>query len=135
MCRFEGEAPLNSISVLLVDDEAEFVEALTRRLKLRQIDVDGVQKGRDALAFLEQKPVDVVVLNPRMPDMGGIETLKEIKLRYPDIEVIILTGHANQMGAVEGIQMGVFDYLLKPIRIDQLLYRIQDAYQHKIKTV
>ena len=124
---------MQPISVLLVDDEAELVDALTRRLKLRQIDVDGVRKGRDALAFLKQKPVDVVVLDLRMPDMGGIETLKEIKLRYPEIEVIILTGHANQVGAEEGMKLGAFDYLIKPIKIDQLLYRIQDAYQNKMK--
>ena len=61
------------------------------------------------------------------------ETLKEIKLRYPEIEVIILTGHANKVGAVEGMRLGAFDYLLKPIKIDQLLYRIQDAYQNKMK--
>ena len=126
---------MQPIRVLLVDDEAELVEALTRRLKLRQIDVDGVRKGRDAIAFLKQKPVDVVVLDLRMPDMGGIETLKEIKLRYPEIEVIILTGHANKVGAVEGMKLGAFDYLLKPIKIDQLLYRIQDAYQNKTKAV
>ena len=124
---------MQPIRVLLVDDEAELVEALTRRLKLRQIDVEGVRKGRDAIAFLKQKPVDVVVLDLRMPDMGGIETLKEIKLRYPEIEVIILTGHANKVGAVEGMRLGAFDYLLKPIKIDQLLYRIQDAYQNKMK--
>jgi DNA-binding NtrC family response regulator len=116
---------------LLVDDEEDFTDTLVSRLKKRQIAVEGVYGGRQALAHLETHPVDVVVLDVRMPDMDGIETLKEIKARYPLIEVLMLTGHANMEVAIEGMQLGAFDYLMKPIEIDQLLYKIQDAYQKK----
>jgi DNA-binding NtrC family response regulator len=122
---------LGSFRVLLVDDEEDFTDTLVSRLKKRQIAVEGVYSGHQALAHLESHPVDVVVLDVRMPDMDGIETLKEIKARYPLIEVLMLTGHANMEVAIEGMQLGAFDYLMKPIEIDQLLYKIQDAYQKK----
>ncbi|HHP7235587.1 MAG TPA: response regulator [Desulfobacterales bacterium] len=122
---------MGSFRVLLVDDEEDFTDTLVSRLKKRQIAVEGVYGGRQALAHLETHPVDVVVLDVRMQDMDGIETLKEIKARYPLIEVLMLTGHANMEVAIEGMQLGAFDYLMKPIEIDQLLYKIQDAYQKK----
>lgn len=122
---------MGSFRVLLVDDEEDFTDTLVSRLKKRQIAVEGVYSGQQALAHLQTHPVDVVVLDVRMPDMDGIETLQEIKARYPLIEVLMLTGHANMEVAIEGMQLGAFDYLMKPIEIDQLLYKIQDAYQKK----
>lgn len=122
---------MGSFRVLLVDDETDFTDTLVSRLKKRQIAVEGVYSGRQAMRYLESHDVDVVVLDVRMPDMDGIETLKEIKAAYPLIEVLMLTGHANMEVAIEGMQLGAFDYLMKPIEIDQLLYKIQDAYQKK----
>jgi DNA-binding NtrC family response regulator len=118
-------------SVLLVDDETEFLETLVKRLRKRNLDVDAVSGGKDALAFLGRKPVDVVVLDVKMPDMDGIETLKRIKEMSPDIEVIMLTGHANVEVAIQGMELGAFDYLMKPMDIDELLYKLQDAYKKK----
>jgi DNA-binding NtrC family response regulator len=66
-----------------------------------------------------------------MPGMDGIQTLREIKGRYPLIEVIMLTGHANVEVAIEGMELGAFDYLMKPMDIDELLFKIQDAYKKK----
>lgn len=120
--------------VLLVDDEVELIDRLLKRMQMRRVDVEGVNSGPDALAMLDRKDFDVVVLDVRMPKMDGIETLKEIKKRHPIIEVIMLTGHANVEVAIQGMELGAFDYLLKPIKIDQLLYKIQDAYQRKSLT-
>ncbi len=117
--------------VLLVDDAVELIDRLVKRMKMRRVDVDGVNSGPDALALLDRKKFDVVVLDVKMPKMDGIETLREIKKRYPIIEVIMLTGHANVEVAIQGMELGAFDYLLKPIKIDQLLYKIQDAYKKK----
>ncbi len=122
---------LNSIKLLLVDDEVEFMQTLMRRMKKRKVDVTGVNSGEEALAYLSRNPIDVVVLDVKMPGMDGIETLREIKKRMPLTEVIMLTGHANLEVAVEGMEIGAFDYLMKPINIDDLLYKIQDAYKKK----
>jgi DNA-binding NtrC family response regulator len=118
-------------SVLLVDDEEEFLETLTKRLKKRNVNVASAGDGRDALEFLSRNPVDVVVLDVRMPGMDGIEILRRIKESYPLTEVIMLTGHANLEVAVEGMELGAFDYLMKPVNIDDLLYKLQDAYKNK----
>jgi len=66
-----------------------------------------------------------------MPGMSGLDTLREIKKKYSLLEVIMLTGHANMEVAIEGMDCGAFDYLMKPIEIDELLYKIQDAYKRK----
>ena len=123
---------MQPFSVLLVDDDRNFLDTLVERLRMREIKVDGVYSGESALEYLDKKKVDVVVLEVRMPEMGGIETLKGIKKRNTLIEVIMLTGHANMEVAIESMELGAFDYLLKPIEIDALLYKIQDACQKKI---
>lgn len=122
---------MNEFRVMLVDDEKDFRETLCKRLRKRKLDVISAGGGREALAKLEEKPVDVVVLDVRMPDMDGIETLKEIKKAMPSIEVIMLTAHADVQVAVEGMELGAFDYLMKPMDIDDLLYKLQDAYKKK----
>ncbi|MFZ1201351.1 MAG: response regulator [Desulfobacterales bacterium] len=129
--RGEGIGGVDSFRVLLVDDEPDFTDTLVRRLGMRQLDVHGVYSGAAALDYADRNPVDVVVLDVRMPGMDGIQTLREIKARHPLVEVIMLTGHANVEVAIEGMKLGAFDYLMKPIEIDQLLYKLQDAYQKK----
>ncbi len=122
---------MTQFSVLLVDDETEFLETLVKRLKKRKLDVISAESGKEALQMLQQHPVDVVVLDVRMPDMDGLETLKEIKKLRPAVEVIMLTGHANVEVAMQGMELGAFDYLMKPMDIDELLYKLQDAYKRK----
>ena len=117
--------------MLLVDDEVEFLETLVKRMKKRGVHVSGAKSGEEALAFLSKNPVDVVVLDVKMPGMDGIETLRSIKKRHPLVEVIMLTGHASVEVAIQGMELGAFDYLMKPIDIDELLYKIQDACQKK----
>ena len=122
---------MEPFSVLLVDDDRNFLDTLVQRLKMREIKADGVYSGEAALEYLDKKAVDVIVLEAHMPNMSGIETLKGIKKRNTLIEVIMLTGHANMEVAIESMELDAFDYLLKPIEIDALLYKIQDAYQKK----
>ena len=117
--------------VLLVDDEKDFLEVLIRRLSKRQVNVDGVSSGEEALQYLQVRPIDVAVLDVKMPGMDGITVLREIKKLNPLIEVIMLTGHASLEVALEGMHSGAFDYLMKPAEIDELLYKIQDAYRAK----
>lgn len=122
---------MNGMNVLLVDDEVEFLQTLMKRMRKRNVNVTGVKSGDEALEYLSMNPADVIVLDVKMPGMDGIETLREIKKRMPLVEVIMLTGHANLEVAIEGMELGAFDYLMKPINIDDLLYKVQDAYKKK----
>jgi len=122
---------VEAFSVLLVDDELEFRETLEKRLKKRKLTVSGVRSGEEAIRVLQEAPVDVVVLDVKMPGMDGIETLSRIKKLCPLVEVIMLTGHANMEVAIQGMELGAFDYLMKPMDIDELVYKLQDAYKKK----
>jgi DNA-binding NtrC family response regulator len=122
---------LDEFNVLLVDDEAEFVETLVKRLRKRKVNTAAVGSGEEALEILKEMPIDVVVLDVKMPGMDGIETLRQIKKISPLVEVIMLTGHANMEVAIEGMELGAFDYLMKPMDIDELLYKLQDAYKKR----
>ena len=122
---------MDEISVLLVDDEADFLRPMLKRLKIRNLNVSSVESGEEALNVISENEIDVVVLDVRMPGMNGLETLAEIKRIKPATEVIMLTGHANIDVALEGMGKGAFDYLMKPMEIDELVYKIQDAYQQK----
>ncbi|MBI4962548.1 MAG: response regulator [Desulfomonile tiedjei] len=122
---------MTEFRVLLVDDEPDFLETLVKRLKKRKLEVFSASNGKEALDVLKETPVDVVVLDVRMPDMDGIQTLREIKKIRPGVEVIMLTGHASVEVAIQGMELGAFDYLMKPMDIDELLYKLQDAYKKK----
>jgi len=122
---------MNSFKALFVDDEEDFLKTLIKRLKKRKVSAESAANGEEALMLLSQQPVDVVVLDVRMSGMDGIEVLREIKKSYPLIEVVMLTGHASMEVAIEGMEIGAFDYLIKPVDIDELVYKLQDAYQKK----
>jgi len=115
-------------NILFVDDEIEFLETLIKRMKKRGIKASGVKSGEEALGFLAENQADIVVLDVRMPGMDGVQTLRKIKKGNPLIEVIMLTGHACLEVAREGMEIGAFDYLMKPIDIDELIYKLEDAY-------
>ena len=118
-------------SVLLVDDETSFVEALAKRIDKRGLEVTSAFSGQEALDKLKNNggdaEFDVVILDVKMPGMDGIETLAEIKKRHPNIEVLMLTGHATVESAIEGMKSGAFDYMMKPCEIDLLLAKIDQA--------
>jgi DNA-binding NtrC family response regulator len=122
----------DSVKVLIVDDEMDYLETLVKRMRKRHVDITGIANGEEALEWLAQNGVDIVILDVKMPGMDGIQALREIKTRYPLVEVIMLTGHANIEVAIEGMELGAFDYLMKPMDIDGLLYKIQDAYKKKV---
>jgi len=122
---------MNSLRVLFVDDEVEFMETLIKRMGKRGVDATGVDSGEKALEWLAGHTTDVVVLDVKMPGMDGIQTLREIKRSRPLVEVIMLTGHASLEVASEGMALGAFDYLMKPVNIDELLYKLQDACKTK----
>jgi len=118
----------NRFNVLFVDDEIDFLSTLLKRMSKRGIDVRGAGNGEEGLELLRQSSSDIVVLDVRMPGMDGIQMLREIKKQWPLTEVIMLTGHASLEAAREGMELGAFDYLMKPVDIDELLYKIEDAF-------
>ncbi len=118
--------------ILVVDDEVDFLETLVNRLRKRNMTARGVSSGEDALRMLDQEPFDVVILDIKMPGgMDGIEVLRAIKKRQPTVEVLLLTGHASVETSIEGMKLGAFDYLLKPMRLEDLLKKLAVAFEKK----
>jgi len=121
-------------SVLVVDDEVQFVETLVKRLAKRSVRVNFAHSGREALEKLAAggpTKTDVVILDVKMPEMDGLETLARIKEEHPLVEVIMLTGHATVESAIEGMKRGAYDYLMKPCEIDVLLEKVVAATDKK----
>lgn len=106
--------------ILIVDDEFELVSALEERLNLRGFKARGVTTGTDALVSLEEWRCDVVLLDVKMPGLGGLELMEKIKEDYPHLEVVLLTGHGSTQDADSGMSLGAFDYLQKPVQIIEL---------------
>ena len=128
------ERRVSTCTILLVDDEAEFIETLGKRLTRRGLGVLLAHSGQEALDLIAVNDIDVVVLDVKMPGMDGIEALQKIKALKPDLEVLMLTAHANVEVAMRGMELGAFDYLMKPVELDDLLYKIQDANKKKCLT-
>lgn len=118
---------MEALRVLIVDDEAELVNALKERLTLRGFEAIGVTTGEAALAYLERHPCDVVLLDVKMPGLGGLEVIQRIKTRWISLQVVLLTGHGSEGNVEEGMAMGAFDYLMKPVRIEALVDVLQAA--------
>jgi DNA-binding NtrC family response regulator len=117
--------------ILLVDDEERFLVTTRKVLHKKGYEVLTATSGAGALAALDLNPVDVAILDVKMPGMDGIETLREIKKLAPLLEVIMLTGHATVETAIEGMKLGAFDYLMKPCDIDLLLSKVEQAAAKK----
>jgi DNA-binding NtrC family response regulator len=123
---------MNIANVLLVDDEVDFVETFSERLVMRNLEISKAFSGEEALQVLEtNKNIEVVILDVKMPGMDGIETLAEIKKKFPLVEVIMLSGQATVESAIEGMKKGAFDYLMKPCDIDQLMPKVTEAAAKK----
>ena len=118
---------MEQMHVLLVDDEAELVFTLAERLVLRGIDAAAVTDGNDALKTLEMKPFDIVVVDVKMPGLSGIDLMRQIKDRHPDIQIILLTGRGSLEESDEGLQEGACDYLVKPINVEMLIEKMRKA--------
>ena len=121
------------IKVLLVDDEEAFVNTLAQRLKMRELNVNTVYDGEQALAKVKSEEPDVMVLDLKMPGLHGMEVLKEIRKAYPNMQVIILTGHGTEKDEEEARRLGGFDFLRKPADIETLVGKIKEAYSEKIE--
>jgi len=117
--------------VLIVDDERDFVQMFSLRLQSQGEKVSSAYSGKEALEVLARVPIDVVILDIRMPVMDGIDTLKQIKNIYPLIEVILLTGHGSTETAVEGMKLGAFDYLMKPAEFEEIRLKVENARKRK----
>ncbi|BBO76579.1 hypothetical protein DSCW_39960 [Desulfosarcina widdelii] len=113
--------------VLLVDDEARFVLQLGKLLKARNFEVATAPDGRQALALMETRRFDAVLLDLRMPELDGMATLARIQQQKHPPAVIILTGHATLESGVEAIRQGAFDYLIKPCSIEDLEAKLNQA--------
>ena len=122
---------MTTAKVLLVDDEEAFVISNAKLLSKRGYDVRTALEGRTALQLLAEQEVEVVVLDVKMPGMDGITVLTEIKKRFPLVEVIMLSGQATFEAAVEGINLGAGDYLMKPCQITELVRKIEEAREKR----
>ena len=122
---------MSEFRVLVVDDEDDFRETFVKRLGKRDLDVTGVESGEKALELLDKQLFDVVILDVKMPGMDGVDALREMKIKRPLMEVIMLTGHASVESGIEGMKLGAFDYIMKPADLDELLDKMRKAYEKK----
>ena len=117
--------------LLIVDDEEQFVEALSERLSMRGYDVTTSLTGEDAIEKIKNYNFDVVILDVRLPGIEGTEVLREIKSLKPLTEVIMMTGHGTVEMAIEGMKLGAFDFLMKPCETEDLTAKIDKAHDRK----
>ena len=119
-------------NVLLIDDEEQFLKVLGERLETRGLKVNTVTRGEDALTLIDDENYDAIILDLAMPGIDGIETLKRLKEINPDLEIIMLTGHATVQKGVEAMKLGAEDFLEKPVELSVLLERISEAKNKRI---
>ena len=122
----------NKINLLLVDDEEEFLKSMSTRLEVRDFNVIAVNRGEAALEAARNNPVDIALVDLKMPGIDGEETLKALKKEHEWMEVVILTGHGSVDSAVECTKSGAYLYLQKPCELEQLLDVLKDAYKKRI---
>jgi len=121
--KYQGER----IRLLLVDDEEGYVKVLAKRMTRRNMEVMTALSGSEGIQRLRKQDFDVAILDLKMEDMDGIEVLKVFKKMVPDMPVIMLTGHGTEKAAREGLEMGAFDYLMKPCDLEELVEKIRAA--------
>jgi len=124
---------MKKLKLLLVDDEKEFVETLADRLKMRELEAAVAHDGEEALAAVKEEEPDVIVLDLKMPGIDGIEVLRRVRKAYPNLQVIILTGHGSKKDEDAARSLGAYDYLKKPVDLDTLVPRIRDAFKQKLR--
>jgi DNA-binding NtrC family response regulator len=124
---------MKEFKVLMVDDEEDFVTTLSERMKLREVDSEVALDGEQALQRVEDDIPDVMVLDLKMPGIDGLEVLRRVKKAYPQIPVVILTGHGSEKDEAEARRLGAFDYLQKPVDIEKLIKILRKAYKSKVE--
>jgi len=120
---------MENLKILLVDDEEEFVATLAERLELRGLQARAALNGEAALQMIEADTPQIVILDVMMPGIGGFEVLRRIKAQHPQLPVILLTGRGSEKEGVKGMQLGAFDYLMKPLNIEELIKKMQEAME------
>jgi DNA-binding NtrC family response regulator len=124
-----------SEKVLLVDDEEDFLDALGERMRLRDMEVSTTTSAKEALRKIEKESYDAIILDLKMPEMGGLEVLKAIKTSHPELQIILLTGHGSVQEGVEAMKLGAVDFLEKPADLESLTEKIQEAKAQKMIAV
>jgi len=122
---------MEPMKMMLVDDEPRFLTTTRKLLEKKGIEVATAASGSEALEKLTAAPVHVVILDVKMPGMDGVATLRQIKQRFPMVEVIMLTGHATVESAIEGLKSGATDYLVKPADLDDIIAKATEAYSRR----
>ncbi len=122
---------MKDIKVLLVDDEEEFVQSLAERIRMRELGSEVALNGEEALAKLEERLPDVMILDFKMPGIDGLTVLEQVKTAYPGVQVIMLTAHGTPEIEKKARDLGAFEYLQKPVAIDKLTQVIGKAYEYK----
>lgn len=120
------------INLLIVDDEEQFLEAIRKSLELRDFHVITVNRGEKALEAAKNNPIDIALVDLKMPGISGEETLKALKQQHKWMEVVILTGHGAVESAIECTKSGAYSYLQKPCELEELLKALQGAYKKKV---
>ena len=118
---------MENTKVLLVDDEADVTRILAKRLGRRGYECQAAANGQEAVNAMEQFAFDVIIMDVKMPVMDGMLALQIIHSRWPKTQIILLSGHADMQLAVQAMSDGAFGYLMKPVDIDELLFKIEDA--------
>lgn len=116
--------------ILLVDDEHEFITTLAERLELRGIAARVVFDGESALLAVAQDEPHVMILDVLMPGIKGLEVLERVKRTNPNVQVLLLTGHGSTRDGIEGMRLGAFDYMMKPLNIDTLIEKMESAMDY-----
>ena len=119
---------MEKIKVMLVDDEEAFVTTLSDRIQRRDFSSSVAFTGEQALQIVDDQVPDVMILDLKMPGIGGMEVLRRVKKAYPRVKVIILTGHGSEQDKKEALSLGAFCYLQKPVKIDELARQIINAH-------
>ncbi|MGD9973110.1 MAG: response regulator [Desulfatirhabdiaceae bacterium] len=118
--------------VLLIDDETDFLEIMSERMKAREIDVTTASSAKEALKQVEHESYDAIILDLQMPEIDGLETLKILKSKNPDLQIILLTGHATVEKGVEAMKLGAMDLMEKPADLKVLTEKIKKAHAKKM---
>lgn len=124
---------MKEFKVLMVDDEEDFVRTLAERMKMRDLDSDVALNGEEALQIVEGQIPDVMVLDLKMPGIDGMEVLRRVRKSYPEVQVVVLTGHGSDKDEDEAHRLGAFAYLRKPVEIETLIRTLKGAYKKKLE--
>ena len=124
---------MDKMKIMLIDDEERFLSSTSKLLQRKGYNAVTAASGTEALAKLKSSSIHVVILDVKMPGMDGMEILKNIKRDFPLVDVIILTGHGTMESAVDGLKAGASDYMVKPVYIDNLIRKAEEAFDRRLR--